>query len=463
MRVSFHGAAGEVTGSCTLVETGGARVLVDFGLHQGGPRAEVRNRRVPRIRPEELDAVVLTHAHIDHSGRLPLLPGLGYRGVIYATPASIDLCGILLKDAANLQGMDAERTNRRRARVGRAGVMPLFGQAEVERVMSRLRPLSYGEGREIAPGVRVRLHDAGHILGSAWVEMEVAEGGSRRVLVFSGDIGSTGSPLLRDAEPPAACDLLVMESTYGDRDHRDVGTTLEEFAQIARAARTPQGKVLIPAFAVGRTQQLIYHIGRLARAGRIESPRVYVDSPMGISATELYLRHRDLFDDECLRSIQGADSCLSFPGLRLARTSADSQAINRLGDGVMVIAGSGMCNGGRIVHHLRHGLWREETHVVFVGFQAEGTLGRRIVDRERMVSVQGERIRVNAQVHTLGGFSAHAGRSGLMAWAGPALASRPRVALNHGEDSARDALARMIGATHGLRATLPVYGEVLEL
>jgi len=463
MRLRFFGAAGEVTGSCTLVETSRARVLVDFGMHQGGPHAEARNRRVPPFRARELDAVVLTHAHIDHSGRLPMLVRDEYAGPIFATPATIDLCDILLRDAANLQQMEAERLTRGRLRRGRADVAPLYGTAEVERVMPLFRPRAYGEPIEVAPGIEITYHDAGHILGSAWVEMRVEDGPERRTVVFSADIGPYGAPMLRDPAPPPACDVLILESTYGDRDHRDMATTLEEFVQILRSARTPRGKVLIPAFAVGRTQQLIYYIGQLKREGRLERPSVYVDSPMAIEATGLYRRHRDLFDDESWAILNTGDTCLHFDGLRFARTPDDSRALNPLGGGVVVIAASGMCTGGRILHHLKHNLWRQESHVVFVGYQGEGTLGRKIVDGHGLVRVMGEQVKVQAHVHTLGGFSAHAGQSHLVRWASPALEHRPRLVLNHGEDRQRRTLAGVIRERFGVEAQLPRYGGIVDV
>jgi metallo-beta-lactamase family protein len=463
MRIRFFGAAGEVTGSCTLVETSRARVLVDFGMHQGGPHAESRNRRVPPFRSHDLDCVVLTHAHLDHSGRLPMLAREGFDRPIHATPATIDLCDILLRDAASLQQMDAERVSKGRQQRGRAPVAPLYGTPDVDRIMPLFRPSPYGSAVEIAPGITVTFRDAGHILGSAWVEMRVEDAGAAKVVVFSADVGPHGAPLLHDPQPPPACDLLILESTYGDRDHRPLADTLEEFVRILRSARTPRGKVLIPSFAVGRTQQLIYFIGQLKREGRLERPSVYVDSPMAIEATGLYRRHRDLFDDESWAIINGGDTPLHFDGLHLARTPQDSRSINPLGAGVIVVAASGMCTGGRILHHLKHGLGREETHVVFVGYQGEGTLGRKIVNGEGVVRVMGEPIGVKAKVHTLGGFSAHAGQSDLLRWAAPALESRPRLVLNHGEDRQRTILAAAAQERFGVGAALPQFGEIVEL
>jgi len=482
MRLRFFGAVGEVTGSCTLLETSrhgrsghGARVLIDFGLHQGGHNAEARNRRVPPFQAAELDAVVLTHAHIDHSGRLPVLEGEDYRGKVHATPATVELCDTLLHDSAHIQLSDAERLNRRRRTKGRTSATPLYTAEEVEQLMRRFVTTRYDTPVEVAPGVTVTFHDAGHILGSAWVELDVEEtdsAGARitKKIIFSGDIGPCGAPLLRDPVLPPPCDALILESTYGDRDHKSLDGTVDELGEILNAARTPRGKVIIPSFAVGRTQQMIYYVRQLERAGKLDHPKVYIDSPMAIKATTLYRRHRELFDDECWEFITAGDSCLDFPGLEFARTPDQSRAINSMGNGVIVIAASGMCTGGRVLHHLRHGLPRKETHVVIVGYQGQGSLGRRIVEGDKQVRVFGRPVEVNAQVHTLGGFSAHAGQSGLVRWATPALERKPpraerspRLILNHGEDRQRAALAKLLGERFGVEATLPQYKDTVEV
>jgi len=463
MRLCVYGAAGEVTGSCYLLETDRARVLVEFGLHQGGPHAEARNRRLPPIRPADLDAVVVTHAHLDHTGRLPLLTRHGFDGPIFATPATIEMVDILLRDSAHIQLMESERYSRRRARRGRKPIAPLYTLQDVERVLPMFEGLGYQTPRQVAPGVRARYVDAGHILGSASLELTVNEGGRERVIAFSGDLGPRGAPLLADATPFERADLLLLESTYGDRDHRSMDGTLEQFVSILREARTPHGKVLVPSFAVGRTQQLVYFIGQFRREGLVSDPRVAVDSPMAISTTELYRRHRDLFDAEARRIIDAGDTPLDFPGLRFTRSAEDSKALNPLGNGIVILSAAGMCTGGRILHHLRHNLWRPETHVVFVGYQGVGTLGRRIVDGARMVRIMGEPIAVRANIHTLGGFSAHAGQTDLLWWASHLAPARPRTLLIHGEDPQRRTLRERLKADFSLDADLPDFGHVVEL
>lgn len=459
MQIQFHGAAGGVTGCCHLLVTRRARVLLDFGLHQGSPASERLNRRPPGFDARRLDAVVLSHAHIDHCGRLPLLPRLGCPAEIWCTPATAELCRIMLPDSAQLQRHDAERWNRRRA--GRR-VRPLYDQEDVERVLRRFRRLPYRREAEIAEGVRLVFLDAGHILGSAIVVLDVDEDGTTRRVVFSGDLGNWPAPLLRDPEAVDGADLLLLESTYGNRDHRTRADTVDELAGVLAAARDGGGKVLVPAFAVGRTQELLWHLGELQREGRLGLP-VFVDSPMAVSATELYRHHRELFDDEAWRLIESGDSPLDFPGLRLCRSVDESMALNARQGPAVIVAASGTCTGGRIVHHLRHHGPSASTQVVIVGFQARGTPGRALVDGARSLVLLGRPVPVHARVHTLGGFSAHADRSRLLHWAGRLSTPRPRTFLIHGEDDARQALAARLRTEHQLQVEMPGLGDVVDV
>jgi metallo-beta-lactamase family protein len=445
MDIQFLGAAREVTGSCHLVNCGGQRLLIDCGLIQGAPADEARNRAPFAFKASDIDAVILTHAHLDHSGRLPLLVQAGFRGPIYTHRATRDLCHIMLKDAASLNERDAEHENRRREREGKRPIEPLYTRSDAEKAMRQFEALDYDIEQEILPGVRLRLQDAGHILGSAIAELWLEEANQRRKLVFSGDLGHVGAPILRNPAVVREADLVVLESTYGDREHRSWEATLEELGEIFRAARESDGNILIPAFAVGRSQELIYFLKNHVREWGIDRYTLFLDSPMAIEATEVYSKHWKLFDTEATRRRKKGGDTFTMPNLHFSRTPAQSMAINRVRSGAIIIAGSGMCTGGRIRHHLKYNLWREQCHIIFAGFQARGTLGRQLVDGAKTVRLWGETIRVNAQIHTVGGLSAHADRSGLLAWY-QNFTQRPLVALVHGEPEPMDTLAQRLRA-----------------
>lgn len=463
MRIRLCGAAGEVTGSGYLVETGSARVLVDFGLFQGRGATDAKNRAIAPVDPRRLDAVVLTHGHLDHCGRLPILARRGLKAPIHATAATADVADLILRDSARLQEEDAERATRRNERRGRPPVEPLYTSADAETVAARFQPLAYGEAREVARGVSIRLFDAGHLLGSASVEMTVRTEAGPRVVVFSGDLGVKGTALLRDPDPPPRADLVFLDSTYGDRDHRPLDATLAELREILADAAAARERVLVPAFSVGRSQQLLYHLGEFFRTRALEPLPIYLDSPMAIEAVELYRRHRGLLDKEA-RALGGNDPIHpDLDTLRLCRTAEESRRLNNLRDTAVIIAGSGMCEGGRIVHHLKHNLWRPYVHVVFVGYQAAGTLGERIVHGAKEVRIQGEPVVVKARVHTLGGFSGHAGQTELLAWLERMAGGRPRVVLTHGEERQRAALQGQIRQRYGIEADVPGPGAVVEL
>ncbi len=462
MRIHFLGAAGEVTGACFLLECGRHQVLVDCGMVQGNRKEEQRNAQPFPFDVTRLDAVILTHAHLDHSGRLPLLVKAGFRGKIYTHRASRDLCRIMLLDAAFIAEKDAEIDNRKRARKGLPPVEPLYTRADAEQALTHFRGLDYGEICEPAPGIRLRLADAGHILGSAIAEVWLEEGGLERKLVFSGDLGHSGAPIMRDPARIAEADLVIMESTYGDRNHRSWQATWDELAEVFAEANASRGNILIPAFAVGRTQELLYLFRKHYHDWGIDRWQVFVDSPMAIQATEVYARHRSLFDSDAMATLGNGEDTFNLPNLRLSETPEESMALNRIRAGAMIIAGSGMCDGGRIRHHFKHNLWRAETQVLIVGFQAQGTLGRRLVDGAPYVRLWGETIRVNAKIHTIGGLSAHAGQSELLDWYG-AFDGRPPVALVHGEDAPRAALAAKLEERFGVRARQPVRDESWDL
>lgn len=463
MKITTLGAAGgEVTGSAYLVQTRSARILVDCGLFQGGKRADSLNRPpVPAGR--KLDAVVITHAHLDHTGRLPLLAKNGYAGPVYATPATIELSALILRDSAHLQAADAERINRKHERAGEPPREPIYTAAHAEAIIQCFKPVAYRQAVTVAPGIQAIWSEAGHILGSASIQLIVDEEGKKKRVVFSGDLGPKNAPMLREYEPFRQADMVFLESTYGDRDHRPLAETIEEFNRIVQDAVSHGGKMLVPTFAVGRAQLLLTLLSRMFRRKLVRPFPIFLDSPMAIKATEIYTEHKELFDDELLKYLAQKPIREDLRTLKLCPTAEDSKKINDQPGPCLVMAGAGMCTGGRIVHHLKANLWKPGTHVLIVGYQGDGSLGRRLVDGEKVVSLFGEKIAVRAQVHTLGGFSAHAGQTDLLEWFGVIAPSRPRVVLTHGEDGPRSTLARLIQQRHKLKPLLPGLNEAIEL
>ncbi|MCR6662565.1 MAG: MBL fold metallo-hydrolase [Luteimonas sp.] len=457
MRIRFHGAAGDVTGSMHLVEVAGKRVLLDCGMIQGGREAEARNFEAFPFEPSRIDALVLSHAHIDHIGRVPRLVWQGFNGPIFIQEAGADLLPVMLMDAASLSESDADRANRKR-KAGEPEAMPLFTRDDVRDVLAHVKPLRYDARTQILPGVEIAFRDAGHILGSSIVELW----GDGRKLVFSGDLGPEGTPILRDPATIREADLVLMESTYGDRNHRDRLDTIREFGQILDAAWNERGKVLIPAFAVGRSQELLYWFAKHWDEWNLSRWRIFIDSPMAAKVIGIYDRHEELFDDDARAVWKAWPHPFRLPNLHITESTEQSMAINRIQDGAIVIAGSGMANGGRILHHFRHNIDRRNTHIVFVGYQSEGTLGRRLVDGAKWVRIHGHDHRVAARIHTVGGLSAHTDQRGLMAWYG-AFEGSPPLALVHGEDKAREALAGEIGERHGIEVLLARPGMSVEV
>ena len=465
MQITVCGAAGEVTGSGYLVETQRARVLVDFGMFQGRDASVAKNRDLAKVDPRRLDAIVLTHAHLDHCGRLPLLAAAGFRKPIYCTAATADFALLVLYDSAHIQESDAERDRRHfqpRHR-GEHPPEPLYTREDVEHLSGRFRAVAYNELTEVADGISIRLVDAGHLLGSASVEMHIQEEGTTRIIVFSGDLGSANTPYLRDPTPFTSADLVFLESTYGNRNHRPLEATLTEFEQILKDAVRDGERVLIPAFAIGRTQHIVYYIAQFIRERGLAPIPIYLDSPMAIEATHLYARHRDLFDEEAGLLVKNDPLAEHPKTLQFSKTADESKQLNNLRNAAVIIAASGMCEGGRILHHLKHNLWRRSVHVVFVGYQAEGTLGSRLVGGAKQVRVLGEPVNVEAEIHTLGGFSGHAGQSELIDWLAHLAPVKPRVVLTHGETDARQALQHLVQGRFGIDAELPMRNDVISL
>ncbi len=451
MRLVFLGAAGEVTGSCTLVETGNVRFLVDCGMFQGGPEARRKNQRALDFGFDvrRIDFVLLTHAHIDHSGLLPRLTMLGYRGPIYATRATVDLLEVLLPDSAHIQEKEAEWQLRHRHRLGKGerGIpAPLYSVAQALACLKQLQPVDYGRAVQVAEQVSVVFRDAGHILGSAWLEVAVTGEGKPRRLVFSGDLGMSGRPVLRDPEPPPAeADVLLIESTYGDRLHRSLSETEDEIVAAIERTRAAKGNLIIPAFAVGRTQEIIYLLTDLVRRKRLSPLKIYVDSPMANSATRITMAHPDLLDREARELLAWQQAHPDKVKIEFVADVERSKALNDIRSGAVIVSASGMCEAGRIKYHLRENLPRSECAVLITGFQAAGTLGRRLVDGARLVTIFGVQVPVRARIYTVGGLSAHADQAALLQWLAGFHKPPGRTFVVHGEAGASANFAKAIG------------------
>ena len=462
IEVEFLGAAGEVTGSCHLVTVGRHKILLDCGLIQGRAKDEARNRQAFPFDPAAIDVVVLSHAHIDHSGRLPLLIKAGFRGPVYTHRACRDLCRIMLKDSAFLYEKDVQWENRKRARKGLKRVEAMYTVEDAKLAMKQFKGMVYQQKKHILPNVTLQLNDAGHILGSSIVELWLEDQGQQRKLVFSGDLGRSGMPILEDPEVICDADLVIMESTYGDRLHRSWDETQKEISEVLAIATNGSGNILIPAFSVGRTQEILYLFAKYYKQWQLDRWQIFLDSPLAIEATRIFMNNSDLFDDDMQALFQQNKQQSILPNLHISRTTNQSIALNRVHSGAIIIAGSGMCSGGRIKQHLKHNIWRSDCHVIISGFQARGTLGRKLVDGAKRIKLWGETVQVAASIHTIGGLSAHADQTGLKNWYSN-FNNHPQLVLVHGEPQAQERLSKVLQAELNVKVIIAKRGQKVDL
>ena len=463
IRVTCLGGAGTVTGSCYLIETpGGKRLLVDCGLFQGGKQMENRNWGPWGFSPQELEAVFLTHAHIDHSGRLPKLIKDGYEGNIYTSPPTAELCEIMLLDSAHIQEMDAEWQTRKNRRNGRPDVLPLYTTEDAQATLGHLKAVDRDKVIRIEPGVKIRLRNAGHILGSSILELWIQENGEKTKLVFSGDLGRKHQLIVKDPHEIFDADYLFVESTYGNRKHKSFDDSKAELLDAIQYSYSQGEKIIIPAFAVERTQEILYILGEFDRAGLLPNIPIYLDSPLAIKATEVFRKNKKCYDEEAQAIVDKGYDPFNMPNLRFTLTTQESIQINETQGSAIVIAANGMCTAGRIKHHLKHNLWRQGASIVIVGYQAMGTTGRKIVEGAKRVKIFRENVAVNARVFTIGGFSAHADQDDLLEWISH-FESSPKVFVVHGEPASSQALAELIRKRFNLDVHIPKWKERLVL
>jgi metallo-beta-lactamase family protein len=463
MWITFCGAAGTVTGSCYLVDNGRYKFLVDCGMFQGSKELRQLNRKSFLFNPAEIDFVLLTHSHVDHSGLLPLLWKQGFKGAIHATKATAELCKIVLPDSGHIQEQEAEWRNRKKIRTGAPPEQPLYSAADALSCCALLQPQHYNVPFEPAAGIRVNFRDAGHILGSAITEVWIDNGAGTEKIVFSGDLGQNNQPIIRDPEIISAADYLLIESTYGNRLHEEQSQRLDLLRGIIHETYQSGGNLIIPAFAVGRTQDLLYHLKTLFLSGAIPRMPVYIDSPMAVSVTEIYRNNPDCYDEPTRQLFEAGESPFEFQNLHFIRATEESKQLNQTARGSIIISANGMCEAGRILHHLKHNLWKPQSHILFVGYQAEGTLGRRLLEGAKVVKIMGEEVSVQARIHSIGGFSAHADQNGLLTWL-EGFRSRPRgLFIIHGENGAQQDFAATVRQKFGWETFVPKLGERFEL
>ncbi len=462
LNLKFCGGARTVTGSCFLLEVGQKKVLIDCGMFQGGKALRMRNFLEFPFNPEEIGCLFLTHAHIDHSGLIPKLVKEGFRGNIYATRATADLCRIMLPDSGHIQEAEAEWENRKARRAGLKETSPLYTVEDALAALDYFQAINYGEVVTLSPELAFRLQNSGHILGSALLELWVTEEGRQKKFVFTGDLGREQQYIIPDPYVMEEADFLIMEATYGQRLHEAEEEKEKILAEVINATMKRGGNIVVPSFAVGRTQELAYILNKLLDRGEIPLLPIYIDSPMAIKATDLFLRHAECFDLEMRACLARGECPLHFPEAHFTPTVEESRAINEV-QGAMIISASGMCDAGRIKHHLKHNLWRPESTILFVGYQAEGTLGRRLLEGAKHVSLFGEDIAVRAQIASIQGFSAHADRDELLKWVGKFKQKPSQIILVHGETDSLENMAELLETKFQVNVYIPSYLEEISL
>jgi metallo-beta-lactamase family protein len=465
MKLTFLGAARNVTGSCTLVEAGSSRILVDCGYFQER-KFQDRNWHEFPVEPASIDVILMTHAHLDHCGLLPRWVAQGFKGQILGTSATNDIIAIILRDSARLQQEDIRQKKKRHERQGRKpkhSYNPLYSLEDAEHAIDRLRDITFGKTVDLAEGVSATWYEAGHILGAGSIRLEVEENGETKSVLFSGDIGRSNMPLLRDPATPPGADTVILESTYGDREHAPKEDIPGQLADIINSTHEAGGNLVIPSFAVERTQDLFYHFTELLSAKKIPPTMVFLDSPMAVRVTEVFRRHPELFDEETRALLENGHHPVDFPGLQMSRTRSQSKSINRIKGTICIIAGSGMCTGGRIKHHLLANISRPESTILFVGYQAEGTLGRHILSNPPEVRIMGQMCEVKARIAQINGFSGHADHLELRHWLSGLSPQPQRLLLNHGESKVITGFASELEKDLGLPTYAPTYRETLEL
>lgn len=463
MKISFHGAAETVTGSNHLIETENNKFLIDCGMFQGPKNINARNYNEFDYDPKTIDAVIVTHAHIDHSGLLPKLVKQGFNGPIYTTHATKELLEILLYDSAHIQLFDLKWKNKKRARQGLPLREPIYTDRDVDRTLSLIREIDYHARFKPVPNVIAKIYDAGHIMGSGFVALDITENGITKKLIASGDLGRSHQAIIDDPEVIQKADMIMIESTYGDRIHKTLSNTNKELLELLEMVFKEKGTLLIPAFTVGRTQELLYHLFELADEKKLPKIKIFIDSPMADKVTRIYEENKDLYDQKTLEYIKQGKNPLDQAEFHFTKSSHESKEINEAEGPKIIISASGMCNGGRIVHHLKHNIWKENTHILFVGYQAVGTLGKRIVEGAKVVTIMGESYRVKSQIHTIGGLSAHADQNELIAWLRFYKESNPKVFLIHGDPQALIEYSKVIKEKLGFENYTPKWHDSAEI